>query len=162
MAYNDLLIEEQDTKALRDSIDHFDNFDNLALAQRLEKHELVEFRRIAAVLYKVRLQTWIFWLGGRSKTADITFAFGQQKNRKWKQSLALSKQDKLYKDAMETAAESKDTEIAEEMLHFFLDSKNYEGFAACLLTCYVSLICGSFALVCVFDKEFNSRTYFFF
>lgn len=111
MAYNDLLIEEEDAKSLRDSIEHFDNFDNLALAQRLEKHHLVEFRRIAAVLYK--------------------------KNKKWKQSLALSKQDKLYRDAMETAAESKDTEVAEEMLHFFLESKNNEGFAACLLTCYV-------------------------
>jgi hypothetical protein len=52
MAYNELLIEEEDFKLLRDSIDHFDNFDNIALAQRLEKHELVEFRRIAAHLYK--------------------------------------------------------------------------------------------------------------
>ena len=53
-AYNDLLIEEEDFKTLRDSIDHFDNFDNIALAQRMEKHELLEFRRIAAHLYKVR------------------------------------------------------------------------------------------------------------
>lgn len=111
MAFNDLLIDEHDTAALRDSIEHYDNFDNLALAQRLESHELVEFRRIAALLYK--------------------------RNKKWKQSLALSKQDRLYKDAMETAAESKDTDIAEEMLQFFLDTKNHEGFAACLLTCYV-------------------------
>ena len=53
MAYNELLIDEEDFKSLRDSIDHFDNFDNIALAQRLEKHELLEFRRIAAHLYKV-------------------------------------------------------------------------------------------------------------
>lgn len=52
-AYNDLLIEEEDYKTLRDSIDNFENFDNIALAQRLEKHELLEFRRIAAHLYKV-------------------------------------------------------------------------------------------------------------
>ncbi len=56
-AYNELLIEEEDFKSLRDSIDHFDNFDNVALAQRLEKHELLEFRRIAAHLYKVRRRT---------------------------------------------------------------------------------------------------------
>jgi Region in Clathrin and VPS len=52
-AYNDLLIEEEDYKTLRDSIDSFDNFDNTSLARRLEKHELLEFRRLAAHLYKV-------------------------------------------------------------------------------------------------------------
>ena len=52
-AYNDLLIEEEDYKTLRDSIDSFDNFNNVSLAQRLEKHELLEFRRLAAHLYKV-------------------------------------------------------------------------------------------------------------
>lgn len=54
-AYNDLLIEEEDHKTLRDSIDSFDNFNNLGLAKRLEKHELLEFRRLAAHLYKVCL-----------------------------------------------------------------------------------------------------------
>ena len=52
-AYNNLLIEEEDYKALRDSIDSFDNFNNISLASRLEKHELLEFRRLAAHLYKV-------------------------------------------------------------------------------------------------------------
>jgi len=52
-AYNDLLIEEEDYKTLRDSIDSFDNFNNISLAKRLEKHELLEFRRLAAHLYKV-------------------------------------------------------------------------------------------------------------
>lgn len=54
-AYNDLLIEEEDYKTLRDSIDTFDNFDNMGLASRLEKHDLLEFRRLAAHLYKVRV-----------------------------------------------------------------------------------------------------------
>nr|KAJ3422166.1 hypothetical protein HK105_000871 [Polyrhizophydium stewartii] len=105
-AYNDLLIEEEDFKSLRDSIENFDNFDNLALAQRLEKHELLEFRRIAA------------------------------KNRRWKQSIALSKKDRLFKDAMETAAESKDAEIAEELLQYFIEADRKDCFAACLYTCY--------------------------
>jgi hypothetical protein len=51
-AYNDLLIEEEDYKTLRDSIDSFDNFNNIGLARRLERHELLEFRRLAAHLYK--------------------------------------------------------------------------------------------------------------
>jgi clathrin heavy chain len=52
-AYNDLLVEEEDYKSLRDSIINFENFDSVDLATRLEKHELLEFRRIAAHLYKV-------------------------------------------------------------------------------------------------------------
>ena len=39
-------------------------------------------------------------------------------------------------DAMETAAQSGDSEIAEELLHFFVDSGERECFAACLFTCY--------------------------
>eukprot|EP00127_Corallochytrium_limacisporum_P006523 Clim_evm54s229 gene=Clim_evmTU54s229 len=109
-AYNSLLIEEEDFTALRESIDNFDNFDNMGLAQRLEKHELIEFRRIAAYLY--------------------------QNNKRWKQAAALCKEDKLYKDAMEYAAESGDSDLVEELLQFFVDQKNTECFAACLFTCY--------------------------
>jgi clathrin heavy chain len=109
-AYNELLIEEEDYKLLRDSIDHFDNFDNIALAQRLENHELLEFRRIAAHLYK--------------------------KNKRWKQSIELSKLDGLFKDAIQTAYESKDTQVAEELLRYFVESGNRECFTACLYVCY--------------------------
>jgi clathrin heavy chain len=56
LAYNELLIEEEDSKSLKDSIDNFPNFDNLSLAVRLEKHVGLEFRRIAAHLYKVLLK----------------------------------------------------------------------------------------------------------
>ncbi|KAF5355246.1 hypothetical protein D9758_006001 [Tetrapyrgos nigripes] len=109
-AYNDLLIEEEDYKTLRDSIDSFDNFNNIGLAQRLEKHELLEFRRLAAHLYK--------------------------KNSRWEESLALSKQDKLYKDAMVTAAASASTDVAEELLSYFVDIGNRECFAAMLYICF--------------------------
>ena len=51
-ALNGLLINEEDYNGLKTSIDAFDNFDNINLAQTLEKHELIEFRRIAAYLYK--------------------------------------------------------------------------------------------------------------
>lgn len=43
----------------------------VALAQRIEKHELLEFRRISAYVYK--------------------------KNRRFQQSVGLSKNDKMYK-----------------------------------------------------------------
>ncbi|KAI9221518.1 hypothetical protein BC828DRAFT_404854 [Blastocladiella britannica] len=109
-AYHDLLIEEDDFVALRDAVSAHDNFDVLSLAQRLTKHELLEFRRIAAMLYK--------------------------KNRRWKQAIALSKQDQLYKDAMETAAESRDPAVAEELLDYFLTNRKKECFAALLFTCY--------------------------
>lgn len=109
-ALNGLLIEEEDFQGLRTSIDAFDNFDNIALAQSLEKHELIEFRRIAAYLYKG--------------------------NNRWKQSVELCKKDRLFKDAMEYAAESKLAEIAEELLAWFLDENNHECFAACLFQCY--------------------------
>jgi len=109
-ALNNLLIEEEDYQGLRTSIDAFDNFDNIALAQKLEKHELIEFRRIAAYLYKG--------------------------NNRWKQSVELCKKDKLYRDAMEYAAESKNPDIAEELLTWFLENGNKDCFAAGLFHCY--------------------------
>ncbi|XP_022243917.1 clathrin heavy chain 1-like [Limulus polyphemus] len=112
-ALNGLLIDEEDFQGLRTSIDAFDNFDNIALAQCLEKHELIEFRRIAAYLYKG--------------------------NNRWKQSVELCKKDRLFKDAMEYASESKMADIAEELLAWFLEEKNYECFGACLFYCYYLL-----------------------
>nr|CAG4651561.1 EOG090X0064 [Triops cancriformis] len=109
-ALNGLLIQEEDYQGLRTSIDAFDNFDTIALAQKLEKHELIEFRRIAAYLYKG--------------------------NNRWKQSVELCKKDRLYKDAMEYAAESKQPEVAEELLQFFLEQNNFDCFAATLYQCY--------------------------
>lgn len=38
-AINDILIEEEDYKTLRDSVANCDNYDPLELAQRLEQHE---------------------------------------------------------------------------------------------------------------------------
>jgi clathrin heavy chain len=53
-AYNSILIDEEDYNTLRDSIDSFDRYDPMALAKKLEKHPVLEFRRLAAHLYKVR------------------------------------------------------------------------------------------------------------
>ena len=91
-AINDLLIEEEDYKTLRDSVENYDNYEAVDLASRLEKHELVFFRQIAANIYR--------------------------KNKRWEKSISLSKQDKLYKDAIETAAISNKTDIVEELLRY--------------------------------------------
>ncbi|CAF0843469.1 unnamed protein product [Adineta ricciae] len=109
-ALNNLLIEEEDYQGLRNSIDAYDNFDNISLAQRLEKHELIEFRRIAAYLYKG--------------------------NNRWKQAVELCKKDRLYKDSMTYASESRQIELAEELIAWFLEEKLYECFGACLFQCY--------------------------
>ena len=50
--------------------------------------------------------------------------------------MELCKKDNLFKDAMEYAAESKNAEVAEELLAYFLDKKAYDCFAACLFQCY--------------------------
>lgn len=109
-AYHDLLIEEEDYKSLRDSVDAFDHYDPIDLAQRLEKHDLIFFRQIAAHLYA--------------------------RNNKWNKSIALSKEDKLWKDAIMTAAESGKTQVAEDLLRYFVDIGNKECYVATLYICY--------------------------
>lgn len=91
-AINDLLIEEEDYKTLRDSVENYDNYDPVDLASRLEKHELVFFRQIAASIHR--------------------------KNKRWEKSISLSKQDKLFKDAIETAAISNKSDVVEDLLRY--------------------------------------------
>lgn len=93
-ALNELYIEEEDYEALRASVDEFDNFEQLALAQKVEKHELLEFRRISAHLFK--------------------------KNKRYAESIALSKSDKMFKDAIDTAAESASSELVRASCHVIL------------------------------------------
>eukprot|EP00252_Welwitschia_mirabilis_P023460 TRINITY_DN662_c0_g1_i1.p1 TRINITY_DN662_c0_g1~~TRINITY_DN662_c0_g1_i1.p1 ORF type:complete len:1707 (+),score=383.38 TRINITY_DN662_c0_g1_i1:314-5434(+) len=109
-ALNEIYVEEEDYERLRESIDMHDNFDQIALAQKIEKHELLELRRVAAYIYK--------------------------KAGRWRQSVALSKKDNLYKDAMETASQSGDRELAEELLTYFIEKGKKECFASCLFICY--------------------------
>jgi clathrin heavy chain len=91
-AVHELLIEEEDYKTLRDSVNAYDDYDATDLAQRLEKHDLVFFRQIAANIWR--------------------------KNKRWQKSIELSKQDKLYNDAIETAALSGKPEVVEELLRY--------------------------------------------
>ncbi|QSZ35297.1 hypothetical protein DSL72_008166 [Monilinia vaccinii-corymbosi] len=109
-AINDLLIEEEDYKTLRDSVENYDNYDAVELAQRLERHDLVFFRQIAANIYR--------------------------KNKRWEKSIALSKQDKLFKDAIETAAISGKEDVVEELLRYFVDIGSRECYVGMLYACY--------------------------
>ena len=108
-AVNEIYVEEEDYDALRSSINKWDNFDQLGLAKVIEKHDLIEFRRIAASLYKL--------------------------NKRYEKSIELSKADKMYKDAIDTAAESGDARLAEDLLDFFVSVGNNPCFAATLFTC---------------------------
>merc|ERR1719230_886792 len=96
-AVNEIYTEGEQYEELRQSIEDFENFDQIALAQTLEKHELSEMRRISALVYK--------------------------KNKRFKQSIDLSKQDKVYRDAMETARDSALPDLAESLLRFFVEAK---------------------------------------
>ena len=91
-ALHDLWIEKEDYKVLGDSVAAYDNYDSPELAQRLERHDLVFFRQIAANIWR--------------------------KNKRWQKSIELSKQDKLYKDAIETAAISGKADVVEELLRY--------------------------------------------
>ncbi|KAL8655707.1 MAG: hypothetical protein Q9210_000729 [Variospora velana] len=109
-AVNDLLIEEEDYKTLRDSVENYENYDPVDLASRLEPHELVFFRQIAASIYR--------------------------KNKRWDKSIALSKQDKLFKDAIETAAMSGKNDVVEDLLRYFVDIGSRECYVGMLYACY--------------------------
>ena len=123
-AINDLLIEEEDYKTLRDSVENYDNYDWADLASRLEKHELVFFRQIAANIYR--------------------------KNKRWEKSIGLSKQDKLYKDAIETAALSSKSDVVEELLRYVSVLQLQNHWAIHFLTQFSLLIlaAGNATLAC--------------
>merc|ERR1719326_1804058 len=109
-AINRCYIEVESYADLRESIDSFDQFDHIGLAQQIQKHELLEFRRIAATLYK---------------QAD-----------RYEESVELSKKDGMYKDAIDTAAASNKATVANDLISYFVDKQDAECFCATLYTCY--------------------------
>lgn len=54
----------------------------------------------------------------------------------YEESLALSKADRLWRDALETAASSKDVAVAEELAGYFVSIGNKDAFAAILYVCF--------------------------
>jgi len=109
-AINELFVKAENYKSLRESVDSFSNFDQISLAQQLQSHELMEFRRISAHLYEM--------------------------NKRFDTAIELSKKDELWLDATETAANSKNPELAESLVYYFVEKNQPECFAAALYTCY--------------------------
>jgi len=109
-ALNELYVEDEDYESLRQSIDDYNNFNMIGLATKLATHELLEFRRISAYVYRC--------------------------HKKWSKSIELSKNDRMYKDAIDTANESADQAIIEDLLRFFCKKDEKECFCAALYTCY--------------------------
>ncbi|CAJ1036018.1 Clathrin, heavy-chain linker/Clathrin-H-link/Region in Clathrin and VPS, putative [Leishmania lindenbergi] len=108
-ALNDLYIEEEDFKTLRHSVETYNNFDSEELSSRLEKMELFEFRKIAMLLHR--------------------------KNKRYAHAIAAAKENKLFDEAIDTAAESADGELVTSLLDYFV--KDYpDCFVACLYRCY--------------------------
>ncbi len=70
----------------------------------------MQVRRIAALIYK--------------------------NNKRFKQSIELSKQDSRFKDAMETVRDSSSADQVETLLRYVADNEMKECFCACLFTCY--------------------------
>jgi len=109
-AVNELYVEEEDHKNLRTSIDTYQTFNRVDLAQRLQKHPLLEMRRVSAYLFKLE--------------------------KRWDTSIELSKHDQVYSDVIKTASESQDEKIAEGVLQYFITEKQHACFAASLYACY--------------------------
>ena len=124
-AYNDLLIEEEDHVTLRSSLETFDQYDAIKLAKRLEGHELLEFRRISSLLYRVS-----------RNTVTSPSQRSSQLNHMYDESLGLSKADRLWRDALETAASSKEVSVAEDLAGYFVSIGNKDAFAAVLYVCF--------------------------
>ena len=70
-ALNQIHLQNEDYEELRRSVTQYENFDMLSLAKETEGHEIMEFRRIAAYLYR--------------------------KIGKYAESIVLSKQDEMYR-----------------------------------------------------------------
>lgn len=111
-AYHELLIEEEDYKSLRSSIENESNnrYNKLELAEKLENHDLIFFRQISATLYT--------------------------KEKKFNKAISILKNDQLWSDLLKTAALSKSRKIAHELLDYFVETGNRECFVALLYVCY--------------------------
>lgn len=127
-ALNEILLEEEDADSLKTSILEYTSFDQLSLAKKIENHNLLEFRRISALVYR--------------------------KNKKFQQSIEISKKLEFFKDAIETAFESENANVCEDLLKYFATTGNKECFCSCLYTCY-DLIKPDVAMELAWRYDFN-------
>ena len=77
-ALNDVYLEEEDCTSLKNSVEAFENFDAIKLAQQLEKHGGSEFINIATYLYmKYSKQPQHLQKGGNHFETSVTFEDAQ-------------------------------------------------------------------------------------
>ena len=112
-ALNGLYLESCNFESLKESIMKFDSIDSLSLAKNIEGLENAEFRRISMLIYR--------------------------KNKKFKESIEICLAEGLYKEAIESAAESKDRVIVEALLKKFAREKRGQWFTICCYYCYEQL-----------------------
>ena len=112
-ALNGLYLESCNFESLKESIMKFDSLDSLSLAKNIEGLENAEFRRISMLIYR--------------------------KNKKFKESIEICLAEGLYKEAIESAAESKDRVIVEALLKKFAREKRGQWFTICCYYCYEQL-----------------------
>ncbi|KAA6358701.1 MAG: putative Clathrin heavy chain, partial [Streblomastix strix] len=112
----EILYEEEAVDELRRVIENYPKFEQVALAQKLEAHSLLAFRRLGS---------WVYTL-----------------NKRFQSAVAIAKKDRMYEDAMSAAAMSGESKLAEELLRYFALDKDIKSserpgcFAACTYRCY--------------------------
>lgn len=110
--YCDLLISEQNYTSLEAFInnDSIDKYNKLYLAEKIENHKLIFFRKLSAKLYA--------------------------KEKKFSNAIAILKKDCLWIDLIKTVSLSKSTKFSHQVLDFFIESEIFECFLALLYVCY--------------------------
>ncbi|KAA6385299.1 MAG: putative Clathrin heavy chain, partial [Streblomastix strix] len=112
----ELLLEEESVDELRRIIELYPTFNQLGLAAKLEEHPLLALRRLGS---------WVYTL-----------------NKRFQSAVAIAKKDRMYEDAMLSAAMSGESALAEELLRYFAFDKEVNPaqrpncFAACTYRCY--------------------------
>ncbi|EZG81077.1 putative clathrin heavy chain [Gregarina niphandrodes] len=107
---NELYIDYHDAEALKKSIMTYRNFDQGALARKLESHELLAMKQLALMLYK--------------------------EDKKYGHAISLAKKFKQYAEAIGIAVQSQDTAVSENLVRYFVeDLHNANYFSASLQLC---------------------------
>ncbi|KAI4834912.1 clathrin heavy chain [Plasmodium brasilianum] len=132
---NEIYLQNDDYISLGNSIDEYDNFNQMNLINKLENHKLPEMRRIAALLYK--------------------------KNKKYKEAINLSKKEEQYKDAIEIARVSKNNLYIEDLINHFIEINNKEALCACLIVCY-DILKPDYILEIVWSSGFKDQAMLYF
>lgn len=108
-AINELLLAEEDLEALKTSLAVSDKYDAAALAGKLAAHPKLEFRRLAAQIYR--------------------------SHRLWREALGLLLAEGLHKDAIILAAESKERAVSEDLLRHLASTRQAVLFLGACYAC---------------------------